>query len=267
MTSPCTHITICCPTCCYEFQTWWRASINLTLGEEFSDEYLTELSSKMCPRCGQKISLDVLTVGKDNVWRIGPAEPAGASAKRKGEALSPTKRRPKRPATVRKPRIEPLLEFLPKLEAPGFVPGRWWRRRHGLPDLSSWPYGFERSDLIPWDPPPGFVLREWVRDIDPDTCPQFRFSPEVEAFLIALHTNGWIIDFDWPSWEAQAQRYAQPGNLESADVETIRKLLTTHVRKDLVDEGHLRDAFRDGHMLAILRRLKVIASGLPKDER
>jgi len=46
--------------------------------------------------------------------------------------------------------------------------------------------------------------------------------------------------------------------LEEADLETLRKLLTTHVRKDRFCEGHLDYMFECGHITAILERLQQL---------
>ena len=50
--------------------------------------------------------------------------------------------------------------------------------------------------------------------------------------------------------------------VELADSEPILKLLTTHVRKERFCEGHLAAMFEDGHIVALLRRLKVIREGM-----
>ena len=71
MTSPPRQITITCPRCGTSFEDWCRPSINLALGEKFSDEYLREATVKTCPHCKAEIHLDTLIVGEDGVWRIG----------------------------------------------------------------------------------------------------------------------------------------------------------------------------------------------------
>ena len=86
-------------------------------------------------------------------------------------------------------------------------------------------------------------------------------SDPIEAFVVALYGDGWIEQFDWEKWQETAAQYiASPDLLASVDAETIRKLLTTHVRKDQVSEGHLAAMFENGHILALLRRLKEIRS-------
>ena len=46
--------------------------------------------------------------------------------------------------------------------------------------------------------------------------------------------------------------------LEKGDLETLRKLFTTHVRKDRCYEGHLDCMFECGHITAILERLQQL---------
>ena len=69
MTSPCQLIQIECPGCGKNYETGYRASINLEI-ESFSDEYLEEISTGTCPNCGHKVDLDVLVVRDDGVWEF-----------------------------------------------------------------------------------------------------------------------------------------------------------------------------------------------------
>ena len=92
--------------------------------------------------------------------------------------------------------------------------------------------------------------------------PGFGATDPVASFVDALHDHGWIMRaFDWSAWQDDAARYrASPELVASADAETIRKLLTSHVRKDRECQGHLAAQFESGHILALLRRLKEIAA-------
>jgi len=58
--------------------------------------------------------------------------------------------------------------------------------------------------------------------------------------------------------DAAGKYVEHPEMIESADTTAIRKLLTTHVRKDQFCEGHLAAMFENGHIVALLRRLKAI---------
>jgi len=124
-------------------------------------------------------------------------------------------------------RIEGILSYLDLFEAADFSVGTW---------------SGEEGDL-PW----------------------FSFDEAVSKFIQALYKHNWIIPFDWSEWQHEAEKYVNdPTLLETADVETISKLFTTHVRKDRFCEGHLASMFENGHIVALLRRLKVIHQAMDK---
>jgi len=104
---------------------------------------------------------------------------------------------------------------------------------------------------------PDYQFGRWV---EPEgQFPYFSFSPEVDEFIGTLHEQNMIIPFDWRRWSAEVKRYqSDPAALETADLLTLRKLLTAHVRADRFTEGHLANVFESGHITAILRRLKQI---------
>lgn len=136
------------------------------------------------------------------------------------------------------PEIEPqaldnVLRFLPLLETPEFRFGHW-----RYPEAQ---------------------------------MPHFAPSSEALAFVQALYSAGLIYPFDWPSWLEEAERYMNEIEaVQTADLLTLCKLLTTHVRRDRFYEGHLNHVFRNGHLTAILKRLQGIRDELdatthPKD--
>ena len=133
---------------------------------------------------------------------------------------------PAHPPAPRPPRItsadlDAILRFLPVFEAAGFV------------------FGEEVAAPGRWG---------WSR-----------MAPEVEAFVQALHAHGWVRPFPWHDFQDEAMRYLEdPSRLDGIDVETARKLLTLHVRKERFCDGHLIEMFRAGHVQAILRRLRAI---------
>ena len=93
----------------------------------------------------------------------------------------------------------------------------------------------------------------------PGTFPYWKYDNQVLAFVKALYENRWIIDFDWPSWQQEAKKYlADHELLKEADLTALRKLLTTHVRKDRFCDGHLASAIQQGQISAILLRIKVL---------
>ena len=117
--------------------------------------------------------------------------------------------------------IDAVLEFLPTFEAGGYQPGEW--RSH------------------------------------PGQFPYFLFDEKLIEFVGVLYQHGWVISFDWPAWRETAARYtASPEAVAGADLDVIRRLFATHVRQDRFCDGHLAEMVRDGHIVALLRRLAVI---------
>ena len=103
----------------------------------------------------------------------------------------------------------------------------------------------------------GFQFGHWT--FKEGYFPYFTLSSDAHAFYKALYDNGWIVPFDWGSWQDEAVRYVNDEKLlEVADLETLRKLLTTHVRKERFCEGHLNSMFACGHITAILQRLQQL---------
>lgn len=96
-------------------------------------------------------------------------------------------------------------------------------------------------------------------EIKPGQFPILDYDDTVVAFTKSLRDHGWIVPFDWPEWQNRAEEYVNdPKNVESADVDTIQKLLTLHSRKERFCEGHLAAMIECGHIAALLRRLKTI---------
>ena len=122
--------------------------------------------------------------------------------------------------------IDAILPFLERFEAEGFTVGTW-------------------------NSPP---------DDTPGQMPWLSFDEAVSQFQQALYDNDWIApSFKWPDWQEAAQEFvASPAKIESADARTIQKLLTTHVRKERFCEGHFAAMFENGHIVALLKRLKAI---------
>lgn len=129
--------------------------------------------------------------------------------------------------TVRPPRagVEAVLAFLPVFEDPRFLPEVIVDEEHG------------------------WTLEQYTR--------------EVYEFERTLYRAGFIVRFDWSGWGREAYRYYRdPSLLESSDCGVLRRLLTYHVRKNVVCEGHLAGMLREGHLQAILRRLAALADGV-----
>ena len=109
----------------------------------------------------------------------------------------------------------------------------------------------------------GFSIGTWHNE--PGVMPWFSFNEAVLEFLEILYANAWVTPkVDWGEWQHVAAEYVDsPEKIQSADVETVQKLFTTHVRKDRFWEGHLASMFENGHIVALLRRLKEIRETTP----
>ena len=115
--------------------------------------------------------------------------------------------------------IDAVLTYIPILSGPGFSFGEWWT-------------------------PEG-------------QFPQYMFNEETNRFINAL--GKLIIPFDWPAWKDEATVLMEnPDALREADLLTLRKLITTHLRAERFNEGHLAAQFENSHLLGILERLKEV---------
>ena len=104
---------------------------------------------------------------------------------------------------------------------------------------------------------PNYTFGEWQGP--EDSFPYFSMNRDTQAFIEALYEQNLVYSFDWTSWQEEAHRLMDnPQALETADLLILRKLLTTHVRADRFNEGHLASVLENGHITAILSRLKTI---------
>jgi glyoxylase-like metal-dependent hydrolase (beta-lactamase superfamily II) len=87
----------------------------------------------------------------------------------------------------------------------------------------------------------------------------FLAGSEFGDFYEALYDAGLIVEFDWEQWTDRAQEFVEcPDLIRDADLDTLRRLLTTHVRNDRFCDGHLRSMVLSGHIVAILARLQAL---------
>jgi hypothetical protein len=77
-------------------------------------------------------------------------------------------------------------------------------------------------------------------------------------FIRVLSSNGFIQPFDRMNWREGEQLVDHPALLPRANLQTLRKLLTAHVRADRFTEGHLAGTFESGQMRMILERMAEI---------
>jgi hypothetical protein len=112
----------------------------------------------------------------------------------------------------------------------------------------------------------GFSVGTWHSP--PGQFPWFEFSDSAMEFQQALYDNDWIKPFDWGEWQDTAREYVEdPAKVDSADAETIQKLLTTHLRKERFCEGHLAAMFENGHMVGLLRRVRELRKSEAKKDK
>ncbi|MFZ3135993.1 MAG: DUF6508 domain-containing protein [Thermodesulfovibrionales bacterium] len=95
------------------------------------------------------------------------------------------------------------------------------------------------------------------------TIEPYIYSHKVSEFITTLYRCNFIQEFDWTSWHDECEKYQKdPHLIGDINLETIIKLLTTHVRADRFVSGHLVSVIDDGHLLKILQRLAEIRRGL-----
>jgi DNA-directed RNA polymerase subunit RPC12/RpoP len=70
MTSPPERLEVQCPGCGNVYETWYRRSINLTLGEEWTKEEIQAATTGSCPACGRRVNLSSLVVREDGLWTL-----------------------------------------------------------------------------------------------------------------------------------------------------------------------------------------------------
>lgn len=86
-----------------------------------------------------------------------------------------------------------------------------------------------------------------------------RDLPSVGALRSEVYQSGFAFPFDWSGWkEGRAMRLT---DVATADLLTLRKLLTAFVRNDRFCGGALSAKCSDGWVEQILRRLRVLADG------
>lgn len=70
MTSPPQRVTVSCPKCNRVFEDWYRPSINLSLGEPWTDEDIERATTVECPHCKHRFSPGSLIVDPEGTFNI-----------------------------------------------------------------------------------------------------------------------------------------------------------------------------------------------------
>lgn len=93
--------------------------------------------------------------------------------------------------------------------------------------------------------------------------PWFDYSKPLLDFMAACYSHGWVSpDVERVEFGLLRTVVEDPGTLRDANIELIRRLFTTHLRTERTSEGHVAEMARNGHFLAILRRLQVLRASL-----
>ncbi|GAK55508.1 Alr3803 protein [Candidatus Vecturithrix granuli] len=88
-------------------------------------------------------------------------------------------------------------------------------------------------------------------------------SETASEFVQACYEEGFVQPFDWGEWsERHKDELNSAAFIDGADLTTIVKLLTTHIRADRFCDGHLLSMLEDGSIAKILKRLEHIKSEL-----
>jgi hypothetical protein len=64
MTSPPARVEGACPSCGARVEGWYRPSINLGLGESWTEEEIEEATTLRCDGCGERFAPGSLIVGE-----------------------------------------------------------------------------------------------------------------------------------------------------------------------------------------------------------
>ena len=92
------------------------------------------------------------------------------------------------------------------------------------------------------------------------------YNIKVQEFIKILYASNFIQSFDWIAWQDEAEEFVTDEHLlKNADLTTIIKLFTTHIRKERFCSGHLACMIGSGHILQLLKRLMAIRKEMKGD--
>lgn len=87
------------------------------------------------------------------------------------------------------------------------------------------------------------------------------YDEKVLMFMKALYEEDIVIDFDWAGWRDEAVIYFKDLDLiREANLETVRKLLTTIVRVERLMNGLVAEMISTGVIIDLLKRLQEVRS-------
>jgi len=87
----------------------------------------------------------------------------------------------------------------------------------------------------------------------------YNYSSITNKLLSCIYKAELLFPFDWTDWQKEAERICgDPELIRKADLMTVQKLLTLHVRKERFCEGHFASMCENGVILLILKRVKAL---------
>lgn len=92
-------------------------------------------------------------------------------------------------------------------------------------------------------------------------------SAETEAaldeFLVDVYAKGFVVSYDWMRYYAENKRLVNDAAaLQTADLDTFRRIVIAHLRMDRFSEGHLRHLLDTGYFAALVERASQLRSSL-----
>jgi len=94
----------------------------------------------------------------------------------------------------------------------------------------------------------------------PIQWPWVDYVPVVDAWVDSLYEHHVIVEYGEPGWNERMQAFSEdPSRLRSADLLTVRKVLTTVVRAERFGEGAIESAFETGLVQTAMLRLRELA--------
>ncbi|WOF15897.1 hypothetical protein F1737_03895 [Methanoplanus sp. FWC-SCC4] len=82
---------------------------------------------------------------------------------------------------------------------------------------------------------------------------------EILDLVKCLYYNNWLINSRWQEWTSEAELYfGKPELLNDAGIESLRRILTVHVRIDRLFPGEIADLIKRGYLLCIIRRISSL---------
>lgn len=128
-------------------------------------------------------------------------------------------------------------------------------RETEMPEPAQWAAMF---DFIPIFEDPA-ICPDHAIPLEEDGFPEEAFTKLVTRFMDACYKNGMVVKFNWERWEEEGTALVTDSSrFQAADLPTLRRLLTWHVRQNRFAKDHLASTIANGHILAILKRMKSL---------